>query len=376
MKIVYCIPATYSAGGMERVLALKANYLSNNGYDVTIITTDQKSRPDFYDINQNIRRYDLNINYEDNRNRTFMLKLVHYLYNKIKHRYKLRNILYEIRADVAISMFRNEMPHLIKITDGSKKILESHVSWQSFIVNRRKGIMRLFDIIQERRILRRVNLYDRVVLLTKEDQKKWNTLGVKNTIVINNPRTFEMSLPSTLKSKQALAIGRLDVEKGFDRLISLWSKIHILCPDWRLHIYGDGPLKGELQKMIDESNASGSIILKGVATNIQSIIKDHSLLMMTSIYEGLPMVLLEAQACGLPILSLDFPCGPKDVIENGVSGFVVSSSNTTEFVNRAVNLMSDWELRKRMGLAALKNSKRFCLDEIMKQWCMLFESLL
>ena len=375
MKIVYCTAQIDSPGGLDRVVILKANYLIEMGYDVTIITTDQKSRSNFYNLNPNVHRYNLNINYGDNRERFFILKLVHYFLNKKKHRVRLKKILESIKADVVVSTFGNEMPHILKIKDGSKKILEIHNSWDSIIINRRKGFIKLIDIIQERCIIKRVRLFDKFIVLTKEDQLTWEKLGVENTRVIYNPRTFEYLEPALLDSKQVIAIGRLQKEKGFDQLIRLWEKIHSVCPDWKLHIYGDGPLRESLQMMINKTAARNTITLKGVVKDIQEVIKDYSLLVMTSIYEGLPMVLLEAQSAGLPILAYSFPCGPKDVVESGVDGYVVPNGDEIEFVNMAEKIMNNGDMRKSMGKRAYQNSSRFSVDVIMNQWKELFDSL-
>lgn len=376
MKVVYCIAATYLAGGMERVLALKANYLSEHGYNVTIITTNQKQRPSFYSMNQHIHHYDLGINYDDNRHRFIVFKIFHFFLNRFKHRIRLAKLLKTIKADIVVSMFGNEMPHLIKIKDGSKKVLEFHNSWQLFIMNRRKGILKLFDIIQEKVILKRVKLFDRFILLTKEDQQCWRSLGIENTSVIYNPRTFQPIGLASLDSKKVIAIGRLDKEKGFDRLIELWGRIHQVCPEWILHIYGEGPLRDYLQVLIDKKNVNDTIVLKGLTNDIQKVISGYSMLVMTSIYEGLPMVLLEAQTLGLPILAYSFPCGPNDVITSGVDGYVVTNGDQDQFVNMAIKLMSDDILRKEMGRSAYYNSSRFAIDVIMDQWQSLFNSLI
>lgn len=375
MKIIYCTPQVYLPGGVERVLSIKANYLIRKGYDVSIITTDQNNRSSFYPLDPQIHLYDLNINYERNRSRTFLTKLIHYCFNKIKHRYRLKRLIESLKPDIVISMFRNEMPHILKINDGSKKVLEYHCSlpFLSFIQSRQSS--KMISRIQERRIYQRVSLYDRFVLLTREDQEYWKEIGIYNTEVIHNPRTFDVQVPICLTSKKVLAIGRLDEEKGFDRLIDVWDKLSPLCPDWVLHIYGDGPLKTSLLQQIKTKGLEKSVCFKGVVPDIQRVMPDYSLLMMTSRIEGLPMVLLEAGAMGMPMLSFSFPCGPKDVIRNGIDGFVVPEGDDDSFVECAVQLMTSYELRKEMGLRAFENSSKFKLERIMNQWEDLFNSL-
>ena len=97
---------------------------------------------------------------------------------------------------------------------------------------------------------------------------------------------------------------------------------------------------------------------------------------MSSRYEGLPMVLLEAQAAGLPIVSFDCKCGPKDVIENGVDGFLVEDGDIEQLAQKLVVLMQDANLRKQMGSAAYAHSERYSEERIMKQWTDLFDEVM
>ena len=128
MKIVYCIAGTYNSGGMERVLANKANYLAVHGYEVVIITTDQRGKQPFFDLDRRIRCHDLGINYEENNGKSFLNKLVHYPFKQWKHRKRLSECLKQTNADIAVSMFCNDASLLWKMNDGSRKILEIHFS--------------------------------------------------------------------------------------------------------------------------------------------------------------------------------------------------------------------------------------------------------
>ena len=134
-------------------------------------------------------------------------------------------------------------------------------------------------------------------------------------------------------------------------------------------------MRDYMQTIINDMNSKDTIVLKGIANDVHKLIQNYSILVMTSLYEGLPMVLLEAQSAGLPILAYAFPCGPKDVVTSGVDGYVVTNGDANEFVKAAIKLMSDEEMRKSMGKFAYKNSRRFHVDEIMKQWIDLFDSL-
>ena len=123
MKIVYCIAGTYNSGGMERVLANKANYLVKQGHEVVIVTTDQRNQRSFFPMDERIRCYDLGVNYEENNGKSFFNKLVHYPFKQRTHKKRLSQLLKELKADIVISMFCNEASLLPAVDDGSKKIL-------------------------------------------------------------------------------------------------------------------------------------------------------------------------------------------------------------------------------------------------------------
>ena len=145
MRIVYCIAGTYNSGGMERVLANKANYLVSHGYEVFIITTDQRGKQPFFSLDERIRCYDLGINYEENNGKSLLNKIIHYPFKQWKHWKRLSELLRELRADIAISMFCNDVSFLWKIKDGSRKILEIHFSRYKRLQYGRKGAWKLAD---------------------------------------------------------------------------------------------------------------------------------------------------------------------------------------------------------------------------------------
>src|SRR5574344_1117230 len=188
MKILYCIAGTYNSGGMERVLANKANYLSAHGYEIYIVTTDQQNRPSFFDLDKRITCLDLGINYASNNGRSFWLKLLQYPYKQLLHRFSLSKTLQTIRPDITISMFCNDVSFLPRIKDGSKKILEIHFSKFKKLQYGRKGLWRLADEWRTECEDWQVKRYDRFVVLTEEDKSYWGELD--NIQVIPNARSF------------------------------------------------------------------------------------------------------------------------------------------------------------------------------------------
>ena len=373
MRIVYCIAGTCNSGGMERVLANKANYLVKHGYEVSIVTTDQRGEKPFFPLDERIPCYDLGINYEENNGKSFFNKLIHYPFKQYKHKKRLSALLKRLKADIVISMFCNDASFLPSIQDGSRKVLEIHFSRFKRLQYGRKGLWKWADEYRSKQDVKVASRFDRFVVLTEEDKGYWGDL--KNLFVIGNARSFVSLQPTSLENKKVIAVGRYSYQKGFDRLISAWSKVCQEMHGWKLHLVGDGELRGSLQQQINELNLSESVVLGKAETDMLSVYRSASILAMSSHYEGLPMVLLEAQAVGLPIVSFACKCGPKDVVEDGVDGFLVEEGDVDALTNRLLMLMKDEDLRKRMGAAAFARSERYAEERIMKRWMDLFEEV-
>lgn len=373
MLIIYNIAATYNSGGMERVLANKANWLVQNGYEVIILTTDQKSRRPFFEFDQRIRFYDLGINYEDNNGKSFLNKLINYPFKLWKHKRILQKFLPKLKADVVVSMFCNDASILTKIRDGSRKVLEIHFSRFKRQQYGRKGLWKIADEIRSRNDLKVVSKFDRFVVLTDEDKGYWGNLS--NIQVIPNARTFVLEKPAELNDKKVIAVGRYCYQKGYDRLLEAWS---IVCKDvegWELHLVGEGEDRTVLQKQICDLGLMDKVFLGRAETDMISVYASASVLALSSRYEGLPMVLLEAQAMGLPIVSFMCKCGPKDVITDGVDGFLVEDGDVASLAARMIELIENKGLRKIMGHQAYKNSERFSQERVMSQWENLFKEI-
>ena len=346
---------------MERALAIKANWLAAHGCKIFVITTDQRGLPSAFNMDPSIESQDLGINYDDNNGSSFASKLLHYPFKQIKHRCALANILHDIKPDISISMFCNEASFLPKIKDGSRKVLEIHFSRFKKLQYGRKGLWALADKWRYRQDARIAAKYDKFIVLTNEDRGYWE--GLDNIEVIPNARSFKSDAPSTCTAHQVLAVGRYCHQKGFDMLLEAWKKID--STGWTLRIAGSGEDLGQVP---------GNVVT-GPSSDIMQDYLDSSIYAMSSRYEGLPMVLLEAQAAGLPIVSFECKCGPKDIIEDGITGYLVPEGNTDSLAEKLKTLMDDEGLRQKMGAAAFKASERYELETIMKKWTDLFQRL-
>lgn len=375
IKIVYCIAGTYNSGGMERVLANKANWLSTHGYEITIITTDQRGQQAFYPLNPEIRHIDLGINYESTKG---VLKKALTMPRKLRlHKKRLNAYLMEIRPDIVISLFDNGASIIPQINDGSKKILEVHFSRHKRIQYGRRGLMKVVDRLLSEQDLKTAKSYDHFVVLTHQDREYWE-IDDHISVIPNalQPSFRPGNIDHTIREKKIIAVGRLAYQKNFEELIHIFSLVNAEAPEWTLEIVGNGPDKDQLQRLIERLGLQDSVILTPATPQIQEKYLSASIYAMTSRYEGLPMVLIEAQACGLPIVSYDCKCGPRDIITEGKDGYIIPMLQRELFAEKILTLIKDEESRDKMSIEAHKSSLKYEEDRIMTEWTNLFESVL
>lgn len=376
MKIIYCIRAIYNPGGMERVLLNKVSYLTKSlGWDIVIVTTDQNGRPPFYPFPKNIRIIDLGINYADDNSKNVFQKIIGYLYRRKQHKKRLSALLRKEKADIVISLYPSESSFLPDIHDGSKKILELHFCKFFRIQYGRNGMIGWIDRWRTRQDEQIVRRFDKFVVLTNEDKGYWGDLP--NLEVIPNAAMHGSDRYSDVRNKRVIAVGRLDYQKGFDRLIRAWTiiKKNADFSDWKLDIFGQGEWQEMLQQMINERNLQDSLHINCPTNDIVDEYIQSSLIVMTSNYEGFGMVLVEAMACGVPAVAFDCKCGPKDIVKNGENGYLVTNGDIDGLAEAMMILMRDEKKRIMFSMNARQVVSTYSEENVMKQWITLFESL-
>ncbi len=375
-KIVYCTPALYMAGGVERVLTLKTNYFAEHyGYDITIILTEGKDKPLFYQLSDKIKVVHLDINFEELWGKPFVSKVLLYLKKQREFRRKLKEQLMHIRPDITISLLRREINFITSIHDGSRKIGELHVNranYRNFEANDTNILKRLFARFWMNNLVKHLSRLDRFVVLTEEDFHSWKELD--NTIVIPDPVSFKPSGISRQENKRVIAVGRYAYQKGFDMLLEAWSMIEKQCPEWRLAIYGMGDRTPYEQQAARLGLDMTRCHINGSTADIEKEYSESSLFVLSSRFEGFGMVLVEAMSCGLPVVSFACPCGPRDIVSNGQNGLLVENGNVGQLAKAMLSLISDDDMRRKMGESAKDDAQRFDMDVIAGQWQKLFET--
>lgn len=376
MKLFYCIRATYNPGGMERVLFNKVSYwVEKLNWEVVIVTTDQKGLPPFYPFPENVRTIDLGIDYADDNYKGVIQKVTGYLHRRRKHKQALTELLIKEKADIVVSLYPSESSFIPDIKDGSKKVLEIHYCKFFRLQYGRKGLLGAIDRWRTRQDERIVRRFDKFVVLTNEDRGYWGNLP--NIEVIPNAAMFVADRYSDVSNKRVIAVGRLDYQKGFDRLIKAWEIVHNSGKynDWKLDIFGQGEWEEMLQRMINEKGLNSSAFINKPTKNIGEEYADSAMLVMSSNYEGFPMVMIEAMACGLPVVAFDFKCGPKDIISDGENGLIIQNGDIMALAEGMMKLMGNTQDRKRMSQNARKIVDTYSEKAVMDKWIGLFNNL-
>lgn len=376
MKVVYCHCSVYNPGGMERVLLNKVRWICENRpeWEVVVVTTDQQGRAPFYEFPAQVRMVDLGINYSLDKEKPLFKRIPSYLRKCRMHRRRLAELLMQERPDVTVSLYPSESSFIPAIKDGSKKVLELHFNRFFRLQYGRKGLTGLIDRRRSRQDERIARSFDSFVVLTEEDKGYWGNMP--NISVIANA-VPAITMHSECSAKRVIAVGRLDYQKGFDRLVKIWEivKRDPIAKDWNLDIYGQGEWREMLLAMIAERGLQDSLHINKPTDKIEQEYANSSIIAMTSYYEGFGMVLVEAMSCGVPAFAFDCKCGPRDIIRDGVTGRIVADGDTEGFAEALLGVMRDGERRAAMGARATEVRGRFSEAAVMARWMALFDSL-
>ena len=211
-----------------------------------------------------------------------------------------------------------------------------------------------------------------IVTLTDRDKTNFKIkFAVKDSKVISIPNWVENSLNLSkydIFSKKIITVGRLERVKGYDKLIEVAKIVKMYHPDWKWDIFGNGSMYEELNEKIKKEELEDFLFLKGNTKNIENIYRQYSFFVMTSYYEGLPLVLLEAQMNSLPIISFDCPTGPSEIIDNDENGYLIKCYDVKQMANKIIDLIECEQIRKSFSIKSDKNLKKYSKQEVLKKW--------
>lgn len=353
MNIV-CYINKISLGGAERVMSVLANGLSKRGHKVTLVI--DYSMTDEYLLNPQINKIVLDGDYNKTKIKNPFVRTV----SRIK---KIREICKKENADILVSFIKEANERAILATRGLKT-----KNLISVRVDPKVGYQSLIEKIIACYLYRYA---DGCVFQTEEAKAFYSKTIQNKSAIIYNPvsSSFYQVTGRPGSRKQIVSCGRLARQKNYELLIRAFAEVHKKHIDYELHIYGTGQLQKELEKLIVDLGMDSKVILKGRCNNIPDAIKDASLFVLSSDYEGLPNALMEAMALGLPVISTDCSGGgARLLIRNGNNGYIVPCNDIEKLSKRINYCLENYDNSLICGQNAKIDAKKYSEENIVMEW--------
>lgn len=359
------------------MVSVKANYFADVlGYDVTIIVTEGNKGNSFFPLSDKVKVINLGLGFEDLWNVPFMKKVYLYLKKQRKYKKLLTSELLRLKPDITITTLRREINFINEIKDGSRKIGELHSSRANYrgVEDRESNFfINIFSKWWKRDVISDLQQLEKFVALNENAVLEWPELH--NLTMIPDPLPLNLDARSDLQSKRIVTIGRYSYEKGYDYLLRIWAIVEKRCPDWQLNVYAMGDPTPYVKLMDELSIDQRRCHLNSSLVDVESEYLRSSILVQPSRTEGFGLVLVEAMACGLPVVAFDCENGPRSLITDGEDGYLIPAYDVELFSERLITLMNDESLRKTMGEKGIIKSQQYHISKIAQQWKQLFEDL-
>jgi len=342
MKKILLIGHTMARGGASHVLTLLANGFANMGYNVDLLFFRIREK---YTISENVRVVSL---FDSNANPSLFKSLL-----------AVKRYLKENEYDVVLSFLLNV--NLLVL------ICRSKTKHPRLIISERndpKKASNKFLFILSKYLYKKA---EKVVFQTKRVQSYYSSEIINKSTIILNPISVEAEQKEIADSKEIVSVGKLYPQKNHELLINAFKIVHEEFPMYVLKIYGEGPLRSKLQTQINDLNLSECVFLEGNRNNVQSLIANAEMFVLSSDYEGLSNALLEAMAIGIP--SISTACaGSDEIIMDQENGLLVPVNDYNELSKAMIKLIRDRNLRERIQKNSKKIRELVKDSNVIRQW--------
>lgn len=347
-KKIVIVTRSMASGGAERVIAQLANYFVNDNIICEIITTESLKVE--YKLDPRIKLDDIGRQSNNKVN------------DRIKRYHILRKKIISEQPDVVLTMPEDTGIYVIL------SLIGTHIP---VYVSERNNPWVMPDV-KITRLLRKVSypFAKGIIFQTKMAQSFFHKSIQKKSVVLSNP-VDASRIPEPYvgeRRKVIAAVGRLAPQKNFDLLIDAFKNFYDLHSDYRLNIYGEGPLRDHIQEKIDNYGLHDIAVLKGHSSHVLDEIREDTMFVLSSDYEGMPNALIEAMCMGMPVISTDCPSGgPRELIENGINGILVPVNDKKELSNGMSRLI-ETDLNDRLGKEAYNLRKILTDKQVFTNW--------
>lgn len=366
------IISSLQAGGAERVMSMLANSWAEAGDEVCLVTLSGEEARDFYPLAPKIVRERLGLQRASHSPASAIV-------NNVARWRKIRRVLRARRPDVVVAFLTdtNVLAVAAAFGLGIPVIVAERISPEDHAVSPHWRFARWFAYGQAAMV---VMLTKRSAQWLERSIPRAKGVVIGNPVVVNHgqrPDSVAQSvLASCAGSEILLAMGRLDRQKGFDLLLRAFASLGPVGRNWRLVIVGEGRERHSLEALAASLGLSDRVLLPGVTATPHALMEGAGMFVLSSRYEGMPNVLMEAMACGRACISFDCRTGPSEIITDGVDGLLVRGEDVSALSRAMERVMCDADLRARLGRNARAQERRFALPAIVSEWSKLFRCVL
>lgn len=364
MKLIFILRSIACFGGVERVVVDKMNYLAENGHQVTLITYEQGQHPCVYRLINNVNHVDLDCCYFTIYRYSIPIRLLKKWKMEFRFRKRFHQLVKELRPDVIVGVSNaGDFMHQIMMAPYGRKIIEAHGAYPAIMAS--NTVLGRYKNYLFRQAIRKT---DMIITLTNSDKYYWDKI-VKKVLVVPNPITFYCDTINGIEKKKGriLCVARLEPQKRIDRLIVAFNLIATKYPEWYIDVFGAGIEQENFCNKINSLGLHNRIHLNQPTRDIEKEYQTSQMLVLSSDYEGFPLVLLEAMACGLPCVSTRCPFGPSEIIEDGFTG-LLCDLNANDLANKMEWMITHEVERKQMGIRAHESAAKYKKEVVMKMW--------
>lgn len=385
VQIRFLITNAYGGGGTIRTTLTMASALARRGHDVEVASVLRRRRNPVFPVDDAVRLRPLvdqsRAQPAGRRRRVTRLagKALDRVPSRLIHRSDVRHGRFSARTDLALLRYLRSLRGGVLVTTRAGlnlaaarhvhrsvvRVAQAHVHLGRHPDDLRAAFAELYPRL------------DAVVALTSRDADAYRELLDDRVPVLSIPNAVpdlgDVRADVDPDARVVIAAGRLTKPKGFDLLIDAWRDVAPAHPDWRLQIHGRGSARRRLKRQINKAGLGDQVRLMGFTKDLPERLASSSIFVLSSRFEGFPMVLLEAMACGLPVISFDCPTGPAELVDDGVTGVLVENGSVPVLAREINRLIEDRTLRVRMGAAVKQAAADYSSDNIAARWEALFE---
>ena len=361
MRIGFLI-SNLSAGGAERATSSLANYFSQHGHEVEIITF--KDSDSFYTLEDKVTHLRLGF---DEIALSLSLKRI---FGALKRMFKIRSFIKKRKLDVLIGMSFSMTWYTVFATKftKTKSVGTERNNPYKYKATKINSFLRKFFY----------KFCDGYVFQTKKSSLFFTDKLKKRDIIIPNAifneTVYKLTVPEK-REKLICAVGRLNEQKRFDILIDAFASIAEKIPEHRMIIFGEGDLRKELEERVSSYSLEERIFLPGTDPEAVKIVNRAEVFVLSSDLEGMPNVLMEAMAMGVPCVSTRCDMGPEELIENEKNGLLVDVGSTQQIAQAMFGIIKNPDLSEKLSSNARELIRTHSIDAISEKWLNFLKSI-